>query len=77
MNIYDLPNGMSEALEEYYSCFDENGELIAEESVMEAAEQKLASFESDAEKTIEYYLNERANRILRLEAIGKEIERLT
>lgn len=77
MNIYELPKEINEALEKYYSCFDQDTwELITTEEEMKLAETRMFELQNRKEELLEWYLKDRANRIAHNEWISQEIKRL-
>ena len=63
MNIYELPKEIEQALEKYYSCFDEDtGEMIVEDEVFEKIQAELFELQNKKEELLEWYLKDRLNK---------------
>ncbi len=77
MNIYELPKEIEQALEKYYSCFDEDtGEMIVEDEVFEKIQAELFELQNKKEELLEWYLKDRLNKKAENEWIQMEIQRL-
>jgi len=63
MSIYTLPKEIEQALERYYSCFDEDtGEMIVEDEVFEKIQAELFELQNKKEELLEWYLKDRLNK---------------
>lgn len=78
MSIYTLPQEVEQALNLFFSCFDESTwELIVEESVMEERQKVLEELQNQTSDITEWYLKDRANKLAYIAGIESEIERLS
>ena len=77
MQLYKIPQEVSELLEKYYECFnEETGEQISTDEEVQDISKKLAELQNRTEDLLEWYLKERANRLARIEMYKNEIERI-
>lgn len=78
MSIYTLPQEVEQALDLFYSCFDEvSWELVVEESIMIERQKTLDELQNQTNETTEWYLKDRANKLAYIAGIESEIERLS
>ncbi len=78
MSIYTLPQEVEQALDLFYSCFDEvSWELIVEESIMLERQKTLDDLQNQTSEVTEWYLKDRANKLAYIAGIESEIDRLS
>lgn len=73
--LYELNIETEKALNKYYECFDENGEIISEEE-FEKVNKELLELQNKSSDLIEWQLKKRANTQWEVLSIDNEIKRL-
>ena len=77
MNIYELPNDIIKALDEFYACFDQDtGELIKTEEELAIAQHNLEELQNKSNETMEWLLKSRANSLASIAGAQLEVERI-
>lgn len=74
MKLYEIPTEVEKALDNYLSCFDENGEVVWD---YETAQKTLLDLQNKQTEALEWLSSTYRESELRQEAIDSEISRLS
>jgi len=74
--IYELEQNITEALNNYYKCFDEDGELIVTPQEYDEINKGLVELQNKKWELIDYFLKDRVNKKAENDWLQAEIERL-
>lgn len=77
MNLYNIPTEIQNALDTYYSSYDEDGVQIISDEELKIRENILFELQNQKNELLEWYLKNRANSLSHISWIDKEIERLS